>query len=123
VYIINLVVFLKSFGMPIVYFILTGTILSELLSKIDGIPHILTERWVYVVLTGVVLLYFALKKDITDLKPIAFFLFIGILAFIVLLTIHMIFEQSKTWNTDTHDHTEYFVPFNEKKNKLRLIYM
>jgi amino acid permease len=114
---------MKSFGMPIVYFILTGTIASSLLAKINGIPHILTERWIYVVLTGVLLLYFALKKDITDLKPIAFFLFLGVLAFVVLLAVHMIFEQSKSWNEDQHPHKEYFIPFNESKSKLRLIYM
>lgn len=114
---------MKSFGMPMVYFILTGTIASELLGKIDGIPHILTQRWIYVVITGVLLLFFALKKDITDLKPIAFFLFIGVLLFVVLLAVHMIFEQKKTWNNDTHPHKEYFIPFNEDKNKLRLIYM
>lgn len=123
VYVINVVIFLKSAGMPIIYFILTGTCCSQIAEKIPGVPHVLTERWPYVLITAVILLYFILKKDITDLKPLAFFLFLGVLAFIVLLAIHMIFEQDKTWNHDTHPHSEYFIPFNEKHNKLKLIYM
>jgi amino acid permease len=35
----------------------------------------------------------------------------------------MIFEQSTTWNKDDHSHRDYFLPFNEKQSKLRLIYM
>lgn len=123
VYIINLVVFTKSFGMPIIYFILTGTWCSQIVEKIDGAPQILTERWPYVLITAALLLFFILKKDITDLKPIAFFLFLGVLAFIVLLAIHMIFEQDNKWNDDQHPHSEYFIPFNEKQSKIRLIYM
>lgn len=123
VYIINVVVFTKSFGMPIIYFILTGTCCSQIVQKIDGAPHILTERWPYVLITAALLLFFILKKDITDLKPIAFFLFLGVLAFIVLLAVHMIFEQDNKWNGDTHPHREYFIPFNEKQSKIRLIYM
>lgn len=123
VYIINVVVFTKSFGMPIIYFILTGTCCSQIVSKIDGAPHILTERWPYILVTAAILLFFILKKDITDLKPIAFFLFLGVLLFIILLGVHMIFEQKSSWNHDKHPHSEYFIPFNEHHNKMRLVYM
>lgn len=123
VYIINLVVFTKSFGMPIIYFILTGTCFSQIAKKIDGIPDFFKYRQPYILVTAFILVFFILKKDITDLKPIAFFLFLGVLGFIILLGVHMIFEQNKTWNSDSHSHKEYFIPFNEKQNKLRLIYM
>mmetsp|Transcript_33073 Transcript_33073/g.29312 ORF Transcript_33073/g.29312 Transcript_33073/m.29312 type:complete len:110 (+) Transcript_33073:447-776(+) len=109
--------------MPIIYLILTGTCFSQIAEKIDGIPHFFTYRQPYILLTALLLSYFILKKDITDLKPITFFLFLGVLCFIVLLGVHMIFEQDKTWNEDSHPHKEYFLPFNEKQNKLRLIYM
>lgn len=123
VYIINLVIFTKSFGMPIIYFILTGTCLSQIADKIGGLPHFFTLRQPYIVLAALLLSYFILKKDISDLKPIALLLFLGILFFVALLGVHMIFEQSTTWNKDGHDHHSYFLPFNEKQNKIRLVYM
>ena len=109
--------------MPIIYFILTGTCMSQIMQKINGVPEWLTWRQPYILVTAALLGFFILKKDITDLKPIAFFLFLGVLCFIILLAVHMLFEQSTTWNHDEHPHSEYFIPFNEKQHKLRLIYM
>lgn len=71
-------------------------------------------------MASVLLLFFIIKKDISDLKAITFFLFLGILAFIVLLGYHMIFEN--TWNPDADfKHSGYFTP-NEHKNQFRLFY-
>jgi len=109
--------------MPIIYFILTGTCFSQIAEKINGAPNWLKHRQPYIGVTALLLAYFVFKKDITDLKPIAFFLFLGVLGFIALLGVHMIFEQNTTWNHDDHPHKDYFFPFNEKQSKMRLIYM
>ena len=120
VYIINLVVFAKSAGMPIIYFILTGTWCSNIMTKIGGVPEELQKNYPWVLIASALLFYFILKKDISSLKPISFFLFLGVLLFIVLLTFHMIKKQDD-WNGD-NKHSGYYSPTNEKKSKLRLIY-
>lgn len=84
-------------------------------------PSILEERWPWVILAGLLLLYFVLKRDITDLKQIALWLFLGVLLFIVLLLVHMISRQND-WNHDVSPHSGYYLPFNEKQNKIRLVY-
>ena len=90
------------------------------MAKIGGVPEELQKNYPWVLIASALLFYFILKKDISSLKPISFFLFLGVLLFIVLLTFHMIKKQDD-WNGD-NKHSGYYSPTNEKKSKLRLIY-
>ena len=91
------------------------------MAKIGGVPDELQKNYPWVLIASALLFYFILKKDISSLKPISFFLFLGVLLFIVLLTFHMIKNQND-WNDDNKPHSGYYSPTNEKKSKLRLIY-
>ena len=61
VYIINSVIFMKSFGMPIIFFILTGTWLGQIAVKSTIMPPLLEERWPWISIAAILLLPFILK--------------------------------------------------------------
>ena len=50
--------------MPIIYFILTGTCMSQIMQKINGVPEWLTWRQPYILVTAALLGFFILKKEL-----------------------------------------------------------
>lgn len=93
IFMINGLVALAQCGMPIVYFMIVGSIGNGLLSKISSIKDEFWSSTTFSILVvGVLLFYFAIKKEIQELKGAGFVLLSGVILFIIFMSILLIAE-------------------------------
>ena len=92
---INIILVVKNGGMPIIYFLLFAEIWKGLFEGWGVNTGVVETKWFALIIVGLGLLYFAFKKDIADLKVMTIFLFLGIIAFNVLLAIYLILNGPK----------------------------
>lgn len=93
IFMINGLVAIAQCGMPIVYFMIIGDIGHGLLQKIDKIDGTWWSGTQFPILVVAVLLFFfAIKKEIQELKSAGFILLLGVVFFVIAMTILLIIE-------------------------------
>lgn len=93
IFIINGLIVLAQGGMPIVYFMIVGDIGNGLLEKIDGINGTFwSSRQFSILVVAILLFFFAIKKEIQELKGAGFVLLTGVIIFIIAMVILLIKE-------------------------------
>jgi amino acid permease len=110
IFFISLVIFTISFGCCIIYFIVFGDICKSLVSTFvyDGNKDNLLSsgRFVYVLTLAAILLILIVRKQIKELKIASIFLFLGVMAFLVIFIYQLMVEGLK-FNHD-HNSNGYF---------------
>ena len=93
IFILNGIVAVAQFGIPIAYFIIVGSIGSGLLSRIDSIKDTFwSSRQFPILVIAASLFIFVIKREIQELKSASLILFCGIILFIVALSVLLITE-------------------------------
>lgn len=91
IFMINGLVAIAQCGMPIVYFMIVGDIGKGLLSKIDKLHDtILVDKQFSILVVAALLFYFAIKKEIQELKGAGFVLLAGVIMFVFFMVILLI---------------------------------
>lgn len=99
IFIINGLIVLAQCGMPIVYFMIIGDIGHGLLDKIVGLRGTWWENKQFPILVvGVLLFYFAIKKEIQELKSAGFVLLSGVVLFIIAMIILLCVEGTSDFD-------------------------
>lgn len=106
IFIINGLIVLAQCGMPIIYFMIVGDIGKGLLQKIDKLDGTFwAEKQFPILVVAALLFYFAIKKEIQELKGAGFVLLVGVLFFIVAMVILL-----STKGTQDFDFSEISKP-------------
>ena len=85
--------------MPIVYFMIIGSIGNGLLSKFSSIKGEFWSSTQFSILAvAIVLFYFAIKKEIQELRGAGFVLLCGVVIFVIALIILLIVEGTGPFN-------------------------
>lgn len=99
IFIINGLIVIAQCGMPIVYFMIVGSIGHGLLDKISGLHNTWwSNKQFSILLVGVLLFYFAVKKEIQELKAAGFALLLGVILFIIAMTVLVAVEGTSNFN-------------------------
>jgi amino acid permease len=99
IFIINGLIVLAQVGMPIVYFMIIGDIGNGLLGKI----HKIKETWwsgkqFPILVVAILLFYFAIKKEIQELKSAGFVLLSGVILFIIAMIVLLIMKGTENFS-------------------------
>jgi len=88
IFIINALIVIAQCGMPIVYFMIIGDIGQGLLGKISGTDGtVWGSKQFPILVVALLLFYFAIKKEIQELKSAGFVLLSGVILFIIAMII------------------------------------
>jgi amino acid permease len=99
IFIINGLIALAQVGMPIIYFMIIGDIGQGLLQKIDSLDGTFwADRQFPILIAAVVLFYFAIKREIQELKSAGFILLVGVILFIIAMIILLITKGTKDFS-------------------------
>jgi amino acid permease len=99
IFIINGLIAIAQVGMPIIYFMIIGDIGQGLLQKIDSIDGTFwADKQFPILIAAVVLFYFAIKKEIQELKGVGFILLVGVVLFIFAMIILLITKGTKDFS-------------------------
>ena len=95
IYLIAICQALGSFGLELIYFIIIGDICKSFATQQDFFMEheksIFKTRGLYVILFGIMLFPFIIKKELQELKIASQILFFGVLSFIVILSYQIAF--------------------------------
>jgi amino acid permease len=99
IFIINSIIVLAQCGMPIVYFMIVGAIGEGLLEKIGKIEGTFwASKQFPILVVALLLFYFAIKKEIQELKSAGFVLLAGVVCFIIAMTVLLIVEGTENFH-------------------------
>lgn len=105
IFILNGIVAVAQFGIPIAYFIIVGSIGSGLLGKIDQLKDTFwSSRQFPILVIAASLFFFVIKREIQELKSASLILFCGVILFMIALIVLLITEG--TGNFDFKDLSE-----------------
>ena len=97
IFVVALIQFILSFGLMLIYFIVFGDTAAQLMANIlhqENPNSTILKRWFYVLLLGVPMTFFVLKKELAELEWLSYILF-GSLGTFILLMIWLLFVNDE----------------------------
>ena len=99
IFIINGLIVIAQCGMPIIYFMIVGDIGNSLLERIHKLDGTFwSSKQFSILAVAILLFYFAIKKEIQELKGAGFVLLLGVIIFIIAMVILLVKEGTENYS-------------------------